>query len=765
MITLNSLKSRLFLASLSGSLVLSILALILPSEEIKQNLKLGIACFVGAGFIAEYCGSKYLREIDRLESTNNKLLQDKNKSISQFEQDIKSKQVRIEKLTTATNELKTQLESINKAASNKQLEIIKQQQIVRELNQKLESIGEFTASEKHRIVRDCYKHQIKKVDCLINSLSRRYPAISEEIDNLAVEVDKFRNYYLHKINEYESIDDFDSLLDIGLELQEKIIDRSVDLRVKAQAIVINYLSLIVDDSVSLMDYERYISDLATKAKQEIIELNQFHEGNKKAIASEWIASNQEMVNRYQTEYTDTLDTAKYAVSKMEELNKHILNLESQLSESKKPNRFPGTTEQARVGNSLIDYYYKLNYCLDALQWSSDETGYKLFFHIGRNGRYFIDCDTLNDGTTDKIKELSGALNKPKFEYNNRGGNVTLYIQTRHKKKATVEEDYRLWKPAIEFEKIVSKWSRIRITGGSESGKSPTAENLAVAILRNRPGTIKLFNPQHNSTKNHWGIPVTGKTHKDSEKGIADLAKKIDFRSNGDESKDCFTLFIFDEIDSTMSHTKGKKIVIGDNVNFIIKQASHQNLGVVFIGQNANVSEYPGMSRSDWNSAVNFHIGANCYDAIENSNQFTTQQQNKLKAIADKLTAYCESKNNELGLDNTDAEAYRFGFVVEPGKKPYFINLPSFGSYKFDDNMLLGMPSGSSGESIPTSPTATLEVPHSKVSKNGKSPHNSAICPHCKTPTSKVKQRKPSAIRYQCANRDCGKSFTVKTNSK
>ena len=77
---------------------------------------------------------------------------------------------------------------------------------------------------------------------------------------------------------------------------------SVDLRVKAQAIVINYLSLIVDDSVSLMDYERYISDLATKAKQEIIELNQFHEGNKKAIASEWIASNQEMVNRYQTEY-------------------------------------------------------------------------------------------------------------------------------------------------------------------------------------------------------------------------------------------------------------------------------------------------------------------------------------------------------------------------------------------------------------------------------------------------------------------------------
>ncbi|MEO0843601.1 MAG: hypothetical protein AAF063_32605 [Cyanobacteria bacterium J06643_5] len=240
-----------------------------------------------------------------------------------------------------------------------------------------------------------------------------------------------------------------------------------------------------------------------------------------------------------------------------------------------------------------------------------------------------------------------------------------------------------------------------------------------------------------------------------------MAQKIDSRSNGDDSKDNFELHIFDEIDSTMSHTKGKKIVIGDNVNFIIKQASHQNLGVVFIGQNANVSEYPGMSRSDWNSAVNLHIGANCYDAIENSNQFTTEQQNKLKLIADKLTAYCESKNSELGLDNSDAESYRFGFVVEPGKKPYFISLPSFGSYKFDESTLLGLSSGNHPPSVPTSPTVTLEAPHSKASKNGKSPRESATCPHCQTPTSSVHQKIEGKIRYKCVNSDCRKTFTVK----
>jgi hypothetical protein len=172
-----------------------------------------------------------------------------------------------------------------------------------------------------------------------------------------------------------------------------------------------------------------------------------------------------------------------------------------------------------------------------------------------------------------------------------------------------------------------------------------------------------------------------------------------------------------------------------------------------------------MSRSDWNSAVNLHIGANCYDAIANSNQFTTEQQNKLKAIADKLTAYCESKNSELGLDNTDAEAYRFGFVVEPGKKPYFIDLPNFGSYQFNETTTMGLLSGNHPPSIPPSPTTTLEPPHSNTPESGNFPRDSAICPHCKTPTTKVKQRKPSAIRYQCVNRNCNKSFTVKSNSK
>ena len=66
-----------------------------------------------------------------------------------------------------------------------------------------------------------------------------------------------------------------------------------------------------------------------------------------------------------------------------------------------------------------------------------------------------------------------------------------------------------------------------------------------------------------------------------------------------------------------------------------------------------------------------------------SNLFTSEEQNKLKTTADKLTEYCQSKNDELGLDCTNPQAYRFAMVIEPGKKPYFIELPNFGKYTYD----------------------------------------------------------------------------------
>jgi hypothetical protein len=341
----------------------------------------------------------------------------------------------------------------------------------------------------------------------------------------------------------------------------------------------------------------------------------------------------------------------------------------------------------KVANIFIRYFEVLGVILDRSHSDYETHQATLWFFVDRNSRLVL-ADELNEHS-DKLQALAHTLNSPKFQLDPESGLIKVLVQLSKKPKADIKDIDRLWIPASQFEKTVKGWSRVRLTGGSESGKSPTAENLAVAILKHRSGVAKLYNPQHDSVKNYWSIPVEGTSHADSEKGIASLAKQVDARANGQESRDEFELSIFDEIDSTMSHTKGKKAVIGGNVNFIIKQASHQNLGAIFIGQNANVSEYPGMDRSDWNSAVNVHIGANAYDAITNSNRFTSEEVSRLKQTADKITEFCNDKNTELGLEKTDPQAYRFALVIEPNKKPYFIELPAFGTYTYDQCIASG----------------------------------------------------------------------------
>jgi predicted RNA-binding Zn-ribbon protein involved in translation (DUF1610 family) len=412
-----------------------------------------------------------------------------------------------------------------------------------------------------------------------------------------------------------------------------------------------------------------------------------------------------------------------------------------------------------VANIFTRYFEVLGVILDRSHSDYETHQATLWFFVDRNSRLVL-ADELNEHS-DKLQALAHTLNIPKFQLDPESGLIKVLVQLSKKPKADIKDIDRLWIPASLFEKTVKGWSRVRLTGGSESGKSPTAENMAVAILKNRPGVAKLYNPQHDSVKNYWTIPTVGTSHKDSEKGIADLAQQVEKRANSHQTRDEFELSIFDEIDSTMSHTKGKKATIGGNVNFIIKQASHQNLGAIFIGQNANVSEYPGMDRSDWNSAVNVHIGANAYDAITNSNRFTSDEVSRLKQTADKITEFCNDKNTELGLEKTDPQAYRFALVIEPNKKPYFIELPAFGIYTYDQLQQHQHTTPAMAMATPDTSTQSLEPLHQRITSASpmdiQSGYVGSGCPNCNS-TNRVKAGKyQGRQRYQC--KECGKRYT------
>ncbi|MBD2359242.1 hypothetical protein H6G41_32445 [Tolypothrix sp. FACHB-123] len=773
---LNSFKNKLFFFSFGLGLA-STVAVFQPNTTVKELGKTLIGFSIAGVVLGELTTSKAFKlHEDELEHYK-KLVSERTTDAGKFSRDLTKVTSDLEHTKKEYQRLESELQQALQLLKSRNDELIVSREEINKLKANLKNVGRFSTAEAHKIVRATYNRSIKKLECHIEALMRNYQPIADDFNNILIEVDKFRNRYIKKLDEYDQLTAFNDLIDVGLDMQEKIIDGCIELRCKAQTIAIKYLNNLLDGSVSYQQYESDIISTQNHAGQTIKQLKDGLEAQVRAIANDWVVSNNQHVERYETNYSELLQAGKEAVAKLQErdsliaqLLEQINGLEQELEQLRKPWAFTGTIDYAQAGNAIINFYYQAyGYILDAIGWQEIETGYTLTFATGRN-KVYLTADMLHDkDNRPQLAGLTNALTLPEFTPNYQSGLMVLEIQTRKpaKKKTASETDInKLWIPATKFEATVKGWSRVRITGGSESGKSPTAENLAVCILKNRAGTAKLYNPQHDSVKNYWSLPTVGKNHKDSEKAIANLAQQVDARSNGLERRDTFELSVFDEIDSTMSHTKGKKSAIGANVNFIIKQASHQNLGAIFIGQNANVSEYPGMDRSDWNSAVNVHIGSNAYDALTNTNLLTTEETTRLKGIADKLTEFCNLKNDELGLDKTDPNSYRFALVMEPNKKPYFIELPSFGTYTYDNVINSWSITTDSADASATHQLQTLEPLQNKDVISAKNSADSGYvgssCPDCSSTNIQRNGKQNGKQRYRC--KDCGKHFTTDITS-
>ncbi|OUL21485.1 hypothetical protein BV378_26570 [Nostoc sp. RF31YmG] len=761
--TLNQLKNRLFIFSFGLGLA-STVAVFQSNTTIKE---------VGKGLLGFSIAGVVLGEVitSKAFTFHNQELEHYKKIISERTTDNGNFSRKLDTITNelaATKKQSQQLEAelikaIN-ALKSRDNELVTERDKIYQLSTKLKDVGRFSTGEAHKIVRDTYNRSLRKLEAHIEALMRNYSPIADDFNGVLIEVDKFRNRYIKKLEEYDQLTAFNDLIDVGLDMQDKIINGCIELRVKGQSIAIKYLDSLLQDSVSYRQYEQDVINLQSHAGKTIQELKAENEAQVRAIVSDWVQANNKHIENYEVNYTDLLEAGKQAIAKLQERDALIVQMQVELEELRKPWQFPGTIDYAVAGNAIINFYYQAyGYVLDAIAWQETETGYTLTFATGRN-KVYLTADMLHDkDNRPQLAGLTNALTLPEFTPNYQSGLMVLEVQTRKpsKKKAASESDIsKLWVSAAKFEPTVKGWSRVRITGGSESGKSPTAENLAVCILKNRPGVAKLFNPQFDSVKNYWTIPTVGASHNDSEKAIKELAKKVDNRANSQESREQFELWLFDEIDSTFSHTHNKKASIADNVCFVIKQASHQNLGAIFIGQNANVTEYKGMSRSDWNSAVNVHIGNNAYDAITNSNQFTSEEQNRLKAIADKLTEFCATKNEELQLDKTDPNAYRFALVIEPGKKPYFIELPAFGAFTYDQIT----PVASVADDVASQPTSA--TPNAEILVNQSVASNVVMgiavsCPNCGSSNAKKNGRTKTTQKYQC--KGCGHNYAMPLN--
>ncbi len=114
---------------------------------------------------------------------------------------------------------------------------------------------------------------MRKCVCHIDALHRNYPECSGELDGIKLEIEGKKLRLTDKITDYTNIKSFDQLIDIGLELQELIICQCIELRCKAQSIIINHLSIITRDAVLYHKAQSSIIKASTegiKVQQEIV---------------------------------------------------------------------------------------------------------------------------------------------------------------------------------------------------------------------------------------------------------------------------------------------------------------------------------------------------------------------------------------------------------------------------------------------------------------------------------------------------------------
>lgn len=381
---------------------------------------------------------------------------------------------------------------------------------------------------------------------------------------------------------------------------------------------------------------------------------------------------------------------------LEQKNLIIDDLTKQVEELQKPLQAMGLSEYAKVANRVSGFYFEnFGYKLDFINWVESETGYNITYATRQNNALTND-ELMVGNAKEQLAKLTGCLQGtfPEFTYDYRNCTVILsVVMRRAPKKDTSKGDIdKIWVPVEKFESFIRTWERIRITGGSQAGKSPTAKNIALAIMKQRKdrGEINLYDPQgKNSKKDFWNIPKVGLTHENSIEGLETVCDDLKELAESGNTKE-FNLYIFDEIDSTIAEGRegsNSYYFFKDKLTYTLKQGSHQGVGCIIIGQSVDANVVPGMTWSDWNSTVQVHIGANAGLWLEKSTTVTPEQSTKLLEQYHKIQQYCDKKNEELGLDIfTDPGAYRFALAVPLTGLPKFIQLPDFDTYDYYEVM-------------------------------------------------------------------------------
>jgi hypothetical protein len=270
------------------------------------------------------------------------------------------------------------------------------------------------------------------------------------------------------------------------------------------------------------------------------------------------------------------------------------------------------------------------------------------------------------------------------------------VKIRRDRPARKADKGSLYRSRDEFIKyILSQPVRLRIVGEPGAGKTPTTAVLLSHVLKrgflnaNTPNGQKLpycivevCNPLANiSVKNGDELDFCLKWS-NGAKGFKGLGEEYRFRKNPDNAEyknSVGYIWVADEIDNTMADlTKDEAKPFKD----ALKDGGHVNIGVIVMGQSANVSTSKGLSIDDQKMMTNIYI-----DAVS-IRTFLTQYGERFysKKAVEKALATLEELELEIEEQNEiicdTAREFRIAMVTA-NRSPVFYQLPHFDSVDID----------------------------------------------------------------------------------
>ena len=518
----------------------------------------------------------------------------------------------------------------------------------------------------------------------------------------------------------------EQLIGACIAVQHSILNKGLSLKAKLYKSALDNLQKQLNNVIPLAEHNQKLEQVKT-----------YYLSNIKAIQEEFGSIADGCISAYKQDFQEVVNDGLSQSQELETLQNQILSLNNKLGELSKPLQFVGTGEAASVGNSIINYYHtKLGLCLDALDYKATELGYSLMFHLSRNNR-FIDTATLNDGNNpDKIKELSGSLNSPKFSQSERSNYVSLEVELRkvEKKTATIEDVRRLIEPSNKFGDIVSRYHQnkptLRVMTRTGGGKGIAVKNLLDHYINHWENwELWLSDPQHGSFEDYWNCPKIAKNPTQAANILEQFIEEFNDRKNNESfNPDIPVMGIFDETDKTFD----KKQKAG--ISQIWTEIRHRKMKLILIGQSSEVGKQ-GCTWDEMNNCGLMFIGDAIGTAIKHADDMGWSQdmKSKIPSIYAKVSEFFNSVNADIPTKNH----YRLALLID-GMKYDFVEIPPALDGELTNNKSW----------LVSSPWQSKAIKENK----------DIACIHCGSLDIKKNGKTGEKQRYSCNS--CSKSFSV-----